>query len=123
MNGKFLTICEIAPPRSTILDKITAIYSLEDESLKLTHAGNRVRVYPQTNTNMLLYRSSHTKMKTIVFLAKHETNLFIKGVSSKYFATIITSSFIAIYDFINISCIHTFIYFCMFKKTSHFILN
>ena len=60
-------------------------------------------------------------MKTIVFLAKHETNLLIKGVSSKYFDTIIT---IIIYnnDFTSISCIHTFIYLLYVQENESFYI-
>ena len=54
----------------------------------------------------------------IVFLAKHETNLLIKAVSSKYFDTIIIYN----NDFTtSVVYIPLYYIFYMFKKTSHSI--
>ena len=114
MHGEFFTVREIAPPRP-YNSRQDNCYSLE------LCTGSRVRACLQTDRDMMLYRSSHTKINTIVFLAKCETNLLIKGISSN-FATITT---IIIYynDFASITCVHTLLSFIvMFKKTSHLTL-
>ena len=62
MNGKFFTVHS---PCGTILKNITAI------ALVQTYTSNRVRVCLHTDTKMLLQRSSHMEMETIIFLQKH----------------------------------------------------
>ena len=68
---------------------------------------------------MMLHRTIYTKMKTIVFLAKHESYLPIKCVSSEYFAIIIT---IILYnnDLKSISYIYTFVCLLYLQENKSF---